>query len=216
MCTLVHNPCAHTCIKSAHAHTQTCLHVHTCTHSYTHVNVQGACVHVYAHLHSCTHVHTHASVLMHAPHTHRPCFLLSSTVAKPGRTQISRLQTQHSFIHSSRSTLRETTAKRKQTTFLAGQEVTFHGSRGVQPEWLPSVQRYLGKSHLLSPISPSNWVATSLTSSRNSNGFLETQTWKKETQRPSEVGISCAGLNSAWAETVLPGSKLGEQEAPLP
>lgn len=145
-------PSVHT--LASHAHPQTCLHIHTCTHSYTHVNVQGACMHVYAHLHSCTHVHTHASVLMHAPHTHCPCSLLSSTVAKPGRTQISRLQTQHSSLHSSRSMLREPTAKRKQRMFLAGKEMTFHGSRGVQPEWLPSVQNYLGKSHLTEPHQP--------------------------------------------------------------
>lgn len=150
MCT-IH---VHTLASRPHMHTRRHVCTYTHVHSYTHVNVQGACMHVYAHLHSCTHVHTHASVLMHAPQTHCPCSLLSSTVAKPGRTQISCLQTQHSFLHSSRSVLREPTAKRKQRMFLAGKEVTFHGSRGVQPECLPNVQNHLGKSHLTEPHQP--------------------------------------------------------------
>ena len=91
--------------------------------------------------------------------------------------------------------------------FLAGQEVTFHGPRGTQPKWRASVHNSSANSHVIEPHRPkySNGVVSSLASSRNSNGFLETHTWEKEIQRPAEVGISCARLNSAWAETSCPG-----------
>ena len=70
-----------------------------------------------------------------------------------------------------------------------------------------SVQNSSANSHIIKPHWPkySNRVAISLASSRNSNGFLETHTWRKEIQRPAKVGVSCAGLNSAWAETSCPG-----------
>lgn len=119
------------CESQHTAHLRT-MHAHTLAHAQVDTLAQtGMCMHMYTL--APVYIHPHTCIRAHArTHVHTALVLLSRLQwPSLGRTHISRFQTQHSCLHSSCSTLREATAKRKQTVFLAGQEVTFHGPRGA-------------------------------------------------------------------------------------